>query len=470
MSGVVIFTFLLSLLGFIVIGAYAVKSKQGNTTEDYLLANRSIGPWFTALSAMASNNSGFMFVGFIGAVYAGGISASWVMIGWVFGDYLTWFFIHEPLRKRSAQQDAKTIPTFLGGAVNGALPRTAAAAVTLIFLGAYASAQLSAGSKALQVLFGWDYAAGAVIGAVIVLIYCFSGGIRASIWTDVAQSLVMVGAIFLLAAVGVTQAGGFAALWQKLEAIDPQLISISPANARFGFGLFILGWFGAGFGVVGQPHIMVRMMASRSPEDLRLSRHIYTVWNFLLTVGCVIAALCCRVLLPASTGFDPELALPTLSLELLPPVLVGVIIAGLFAATMSTADSQVLVCSSAITQDLFPGWRNSYVKAKVGTALVTAVVLAMALSAGESVFAMVTMAWSALGASLGPLMIVRALGWRASPQLAATMILTGLAAVFVWRFTLGFGDDIFEVLPGMIAGLLVYAAGRALQRAKSEAA
>ena len=346
----------------------------------------------------------------------------------------------------------------------------AAAAVTLVFLGAYASAQLSAGSKALQVLFGWEYAVGAVIGAVIVLIYSFSGGIRASIWTDVAQSLVMVGAIFLLALVGVAEADGFAALWQKLEAIDPQLISIAPANARFGIGLFILGWFGAGFGAVGQPHIMVRMMASRSPEDLRLARHIYTASSSLLTIGCVIAALCCRVLLQGRTGFDPELALPTLSLELLPPVLVGVIIAGLFAATMSTADSQVLVCSSAITQDLFPGWRNSYVKAKLGTAFVTAIVLAIALSAVESVFAMVTMAWSALGASLGPLMIVRALGWRASPQLAAAMILTGLATVFVWRFTLGFGDDIVEVLPGMIAGLLVYGAGRALGQAKGEKA
>lgn len=461
MSGFIISAFLLSLLGFIAIGVYAVKSKQ-DTTEDYLLANRSVGPWFTALSAMATNNSGFMFVGFIGAVYAGGVSASWVMIGWVFGDYLTWFFIHERLRKRSAQQDARTIPSFLGGVTDGRLPQTAAAAVTLIFLGAYASAQLSAGSKALQVLFGWDYAVGALIGAVIVLIYSFSGGIRASIWTDVAQSLVMVGAIFLLAVVGVARAGGFAALWQQLEAIDPQLIRITPENARFGFGLFLLGWFGAGFGAVGQPHIMVRMMAARSPEDIRLSRHIYTVWNFLLTVGCVIAALCCRVLLPENVGFDPELALPTLSLELLPAVLVGVIIAGLFAATMSTADSQVLVCASVITQDLVPGWRNSYVKAKLGTAFVTAVVLMMALSAGESVFAMVTMAWSALGAALGPLMIVRAFSWRTSPRLAMAMILAGLATVFVWRFTLGFGDDIFEVLPGMIAGLLVYAAGRAL--------
>jgi sodium/proline symporter len=466
----IVATFLFSLFAFIAIGAYAVKHKQGETTEDYLLANRSIGPWFTALSAMASNNSGFMYVGFIGAVYASGISAAWVMIGWVFGDYLTWFFIPEGLRRRSAAQDAKTIPTFLGGVANGWLPRGAAALVTLVFLGAYASAQLSAGSKALQVLFGWDYAAGAAIGAVIVLIYCFSGGIRASIWTDVAQSLLMVGAVFLLAIVGVKQAGGFGSLWSQLAAIDPQLVSIRPADPRFGFGLFVLGWFGAGFGVVGQPHIMVRIMASRHPDELRVTRHIYTVWNFLLTVGCVIAALCCRVLLGARTGFDPELALPTLSQELLPPVFVGVIIAGLFAATMSTADSQVLVCSSAITQDLFPGWRDSYAKAKLGTVLVTVAILAIALNAGESVFAMVTMAWSALGASLGPLMIVRAFGWRASAWLATAMIVSGLAAVFVWRFTLGFGDDIFEVLPGMIVGLVVYALGRVLEMKRGDAA
>jgi sodium/proline symporter len=317
------------------------------------------------------------------------------------------------------------------------------------------------------VLFGWNYAVGAVIGADIVLLYCFSGGIRASIWTDAPQSVVMVGEIFLLAITGVAEAGGFAALWQKLAAIDPQLINIAPANARFGFGLFVLGWFGAGVGVIGQPHIMVRIMASRRPEDARFTRHIYTAWNFLLTIGCTIAALCCRVLLPVDQSFDPELALPTLSMELLPAALVGVIIAGLFAATMSTADSQILVCSAAITQDLFPRWGNSYGMGKLCTALVTLVILLLTLTTVESVFGMVTMAWSALAGSLGPLMIVRVMGWQASPRLAASMMTVGLAGVFVWRFTLGFGDDIFEVLPGMMAGLLVYAAGRALGGARS---
>jgi sodium/proline symporter len=464
MTSVVVITFLLSLLVFVGIGAFAARRKRSTTTDDYLLASRSIGPWFTALSAMASNNSGFMFVGFIGATYAAGISAAWIMVGWIFGDYLTWFWVPKRLRERSAEQDARTIPTFLGGMTNDWLPRTGAALVTLLFVGAYASAQLSAGSKALQVLFGWQHWVGAVAGAVIVLIYSFSGGIRASIWTDVAQSIVMMGSILLLAFFGLAELGGLSGLWQSLEAIDPQLVSIVPADVRFGMGLYVLGWFGAGFGILGQPHVMVRIMAVRSSNDLQWSQHIYLVSNVVLTIGCVLAALCCRVLIEADGIFDPELALPTLSLQLLPPAFVGLIIAGLFAATMSTADSQVLVCSSAITQDLFPSWRGSYTKAKLGTVLVTGTVLAISLTASESVFSMVTMAWSALGGALGPLMIVRAFGWKARPQLTSAMIVSGLATVFLWRFGLGFGDDVFEVLPGMAAGLVVYALGRMAER------
>src|SRR5690606_37918568 len=144
-----------------------------------------------------------------------------------------------------------------------------------------------------------------------------------------------------------------------------------PDNLPLGFGLYAIGWFAAGAGMIGQPHIMVRMMAVRRPQDLKISRHIYCLCNGALSTFSITAALCCRVLLPATEAFDPELALPMLSLELLPAVLVGLLIAGLFASTMSTADSQVLVCSSAISQDLFPAWRDSYAKAKLGTVFVT---------------------------------------------------------------------------------------------------
>ena len=460
----VIITFLVFLLAFVVIGAYAAKHKRESTIDDYLLAGRDVGPWFTGISAMATNASGFFFVGLIGTTYTSGISAAWIMVGWTFGAYFTWFFIPERLREQSVAQNAKTIPFFLGGSVDGWLPRSTAAVATLLFLGAYASAQLSAGSKALQVLFGWDYAVGAVIGAVIVLIYCYSGGIRASIWTDVAQAFVMIGSIFVLAVAGVNAAGGFSSLWRQLQAIDPQLTQLVPGDLPFGFGLYLLGWFGAGAGMIGQPHIMVRMMAVRRPQDLRISRHVYCLGNAALATFSITAALCCRVLLASDQAFDPELALPMLSLQLLPPVLVGLLIAGLFASTMSTADSQVLVCSSAITQDLFPSWRDSYVKAKLGTVLVTAVMLAIALNAGESVFAMVIMAWGALAAAFGPLMVVRCFGWKASPQLATAMMLAGIAAVIAWRFAFNLSGAMYEVLPGMIAGFAVYAVGRILAR------
>lgn len=147
-------TFVVFLLVFVVIGTYAAQHKRESTIDDYLLAGRNVGPWFTGLSAMATNASGFYFVGLIGTTYEAGVSAAWIMLGWTFGAYFTWFFIPERLREQSLSQDAKTIPAFLGGAGDGRLPRGAAALVTLLFLGAYASAQLSAGSKALQVLFG----------------------------------------------------------------------------------------------------------------------------------------------------------------------------------------------------------------------------------------------------------------------------------------------------------------------------
>ena len=164
---------------------------------------------------------------------------------------------------------------------------------------------------------------------------------------------------------------------------------------------------GAGVGVVGQPHIMVRAMSIRSGADIAKARDIYLVWYLLFTVACYGVALACRVLLPDVGAFDAELALPTLASEYLPAILVGLVLAGLFSATMSTADSQVLSCSAALTQDIFSRWRDSYIKSKVSTLIVAVVVLCIALLAGESVFGLVAMSWSTLGAALGPLMVVR---------------------------------------------------------------
>ena len=463
MFDAVALSFIFFLALFAAVGAWSVRRRQA-TTDDYLLAGRSMGPWLTALSAVATNNSGFMFIGLIGAAYTQGLSAMWIMVGWVFGDYLMWFWIHPRLRRLSEQERARTVPSFLGADLGGPERhiRGVAAVIVVVFLGSYAAAQLNAGSKALHVLFGWDYAAGAVLGAGIVLLYCFAGGIRASIWTDAAQSTVMIAAILLLCVVSLDSLGGFGGLWDRLAAIDPQLIDPVPPNPRFGFPLFVLGWFGAGIGVIGQPHIMVRAMAARNWRDLLRARHIYVVWYVVFSAGCILAALACRALLPDVGRFDAELALPALAETMLPPVLVGLVLAGLFAATMSTADSQLLSCSAALTQDLFVNWRESYAAAKAATVVVTLGVLAIALEADQNVFELVAMSWSSLAAGLGPLMAVRASGRVVSAPLSIAMMLAGVATVFIWSRALGWSDHVFEALPGIVVGAATYWIGRCL--------
>jgi len=464
---VVVVSFVFCLLIFLGVGiASAIRRK--NTSEDYLLASRSVGPWVVALSAVATNNSGFMFVGLIGATYTQGLSSLALMLGWVVGDYVAWLAgIPELLRRRSEEAGCATIPSFLGhGLKGGHIVVKVAGLIVLAFLGTYAAAQLTAGSKALHALFGWNLVVGAVLGAVIVVVYCFSGGIRASIWTDVAQSIVMFVAMNLLLLVGVSNAGGPAALWSALSAIDPQLVSIFPTNAPFGFSMFVLGWLAAGFGVVGQPHIMVRAMAIDSPDNVATARRVYVIWNMLFSISAVGVGLTARLLLTETTGFDPELAMPSLSLQLLHPVLVGLVLAGLFAATMSTADSQVLSCSAALTQDLFPRPHASHLYNKFGTIVVMAVVLTVALM-GSSVFALVVLAWSSLAACLGPLLVVRCLDRDVTSETAIAMMAGGLLAVLAWRFSLGYGVGLNEALPGMLTGFAIYGIGNRVSRVRA---
>jgi len=256
-------SFIAFLLLFTGVGIYAATRKQ-NTTADYLLASRSVNFWLTALSTFATAHSGFMFAGMIGYTYLVGISVVWLPIGWIVGDAFTWFFIYKRLRIASEESSSETVGAFLAG--NQKSDRAIAivsALVTLTFLGTYGAGQLVAGSKALHVLFGWDYAWGILLGATIVVFYCFSGGIRASIWTDAAQSLVMMLAMGGLLGISVAACGGLGGLWNQLESIDPTLLDLSPTNLKFGTLAFVLGWLASGLAVLGQPHIIVRAMTQQ---------------------------------------------------------------------------------------------------------------------------------------------------------------------------------------------------------------
>ncbi len=466
----VVASFLFFLALFVGIGAYSA-TRARKTADDYLLASRSIGPWMTAFSAVATNNSGFMFIGLIGMTYLEGISAAWIMVGWVIGDWLAWLVVHRRLRERSAQVDVDTVPSFL--AIDGRGRRSnflalIAGLVTVVLLGTYAAAQLSAGSKALHVMFGWPHETGAILGAVVIVVYCFSGGIRASIWTDTVQSIVMLGSMSLLSFVALEELGGFEALWARLAAIDPALVQIIPEK-RFGFWPFLLGWFGAGLGVVGQPHVMIRAMAIRSPDEIKKARTIYFVWYWAFSAGCILVALTCRALLeiPIGQNFDEELALPQLSMQLLPGALVGVVLGGLFSATMSTADSQVLSCSASIAHDIFPSRKSDhYVLSRGATVGVTFLAVVIALYGSRNVFALVTLAWSLLASSLGPLLVVRALDKPVSAGWGTAMMIGGAIAALVWRYGFEFGDEIFDVLPGMLGGFLIFGLSRLAGRAR----
>ncbi len=461
------FSFIIFLLIFTGVGIYSA-SRHKNTTTDYLLASRNVNPWLTGLSAFATAHSGGMFISTIGWTYQVGISSVWLLLGWFLGDYLAWFFVHKPLRIISEETASETIGAFLAQKPEKNRAITVISAlITIAFLGAYAAAQLLAGSKALHVIFGWNYNWGIILGATIVVTYCFSGGIRASIWTDALQSVLMMFAMILLLIIAIIACGGLGSMWQQLGAIDPTLIDPIPQNLKYGFGLFLLSWLVAGIGVVGQPHIMIRAMVIDSAEHMGITRNIYAISYMIFSAAAVIVGLTARVLLPnLINGGDSELALPQMALQLLPAILVGIILAGIFSAVVSTADSQILSCSAALTQDLFPGMARSYKLVKIGTLIVTVIILAIALSSDKNMFALGVFAWSALASGLAPLLMLRV--WRipVSNSVGAIMMLGGLATAAIWNGVLGLSGSIYEVLPGMTAGFLIY--GLALVMVKSK--
>ena len=383
------------------------------------------------------------------------------MVGWVFGDFLASLFIHKKLREVSEKEKAYSFAEALSRwhGNNFQKLRLIAGLITIVFLGTYASAQLNAGSKALHVLFGWEYSVGAIIGAIIVVLYCFSGGIRASIWTDAAQSFVMFFSMGLMVFVAINEIGGREKVIESLSSISPSYLDILPSNSVFGvfYGsiLFIGSWVFAGFGVVGQPHIMVRFMAMDQPRNMKKVRFYYYCWYVVFCVLTVTAGLLARVLLPEINSFDAELALPILSKQILPEVFVGLILAGLFAATISTADSQILSCSSAITKDIIQNKNISYMITKLSTVFVTIIALIISLTANKSVFSLVIVSWSALACAFAPLITVFSLGGKPSEKLTLLMVIFGLLTMILWRY-FGFNSEVYEAAPGILVGFGTY--------------
>jgi SSS family solute:Na+ symporter/sodium/proline symporter len=455
---VTIASFIVFLGIFFIIGLASVAKSKG-TKSDYYLADQSISSLMSGLSAVATNNSGYMFIGVIGYTYTVGLAAIWLMIGWITGDFLASLFIHKQLHSATVKTGEASyigvLARWSGG--NMLMWRRIAALLILIFLGAYAAAQISAGSKALEGVLGWNKTTGAWMVALMVLSYSVAGGIRASIWTDVAQSIVMLAAMMILVLSGVMAFGGVASVIHAWQAI-PGYLDLAPQSLALpglmGIVLFSLGWLVAGLSVIGQPHIMVRFMALNDANSINVARIYYYGFFILFYALATMAGMLARLHLPALNQLDPELALPTMAVQLLPPALVGVVLAGIFAATMSTADSLVLSCSAAITHDLLPQAAERQMTIKLVTAAVTGLALLIALYASSNVFDLVILSWSVMAAAFGPILILFTINRVMTEGVAIFIMAIGIVVALLWRYA-NLHHMVYEGLPAMLIALLI---------------
>lgn len=446
----------------LVIGLSSARHSTASAS-DYFLASRSVPPWLVGLSAVATNNSGYMFIGLIGYTYAVGIQSVWLMVGWIAGDFIASRMAHERMRDEADRIKANCIIGLLarwGGGHNRSW-QILAALVSVAFLCTYAAAQIAAGGKALEGMLDIPMAIGMGMVAIVVIAYSIAGGMRASIWTDAAQSLLMVVSMVVLLVAAVDHLGGLNAVLEQASAIDG-FLSLTPTGLDIsgvaGPLAFIVGWMFAGAAALGQPHIVSRFLALKDSSQMNRVRLWYYSYYLLFYCFATAVGLLSRLYFGETSGFDPEMALPNMARDLLPPWLAGLMLAGIFAATMSTADSLVLSCSSAITQDLprKPSENRWFLKA--ATAGTTLIALGIGFWSEQSVFSLVVWAWGTLGSAFVPVLFWQILSARLGVRLGSPAMLaistTGVAVTVAWKFY-GFPDTVYEGAVGMVAAILM---------------
>tara|TARA_B110000971_G_scaffold129739_1_gene132715 strand:+ start:675 stop:2057 length:1383 start_codon:yes stop_codon:yes gene_type:complete len=432
----VILSFLIILLVIALVGLSAGRLSKPNKA-DYYLAGKSLSPWIVGLSAMATNNSGYMFIGLIGFTYMVGLPSIWLMIGWILGDFLISRTVHKKFNEAAAKNSNVTYASVIGAwSQQGQFITKFIGLLSFVFLIVYASAQFVSGGKTLMVIFGWDLWLGIGIGSVIVFMYTMAGGIRASIWTDVVQAFVMVFSMAILVVACIVNMGGINIVFEEWLLID-NFLNFFPSeieHSTFLKTIYPISWLVAGLFVIGQPHIMVRFMALKDPELIERARYHYYSWYVIFYFLAFCIGMLSKIYLDTNNNFDPELALPLMAIELLNPFMIGVIIAGIFAATMSTADSLIINCSGNISQDLFKSKKFSNTEIKLITFAVALVSTAIALMNNNSVFLIVIYAWTLLGISFAPLIIILSMGKKITTKTYIIGLIIGIVSFFVINY------------------------------------
>jgi len=431
-------SFFICLALVLLIGLSSARQAKASAA-DYFVASRSVPPWLVGLSAVATNNSGYMFIGLIGYTYAVGIQSVWLMVGWIAGDLIGSKVAHERMRDEAERVHANGIISLLArwGDTRNRSWQILAALVSVAFLCTYAAAQISAGGKALEGMLDIPMAIGMGMVALVVIAYSIAGGMRASIWTDAVQSLLMVVSMVVLLIAAVNHLGGLQAVFQQAGAIDG-FLNPSPTNLDvpgfIGPLAFVVGWMFAGAAALGQPHIVSRFLALQNARQMNQVRWWYYSYYLLFYCFATAVGLLSRLYFSESTGFDPEMALPNMARDLLPPWLAGLMLAGIFAATMSTADSLVLSCSSALTQDLPRNPSENRWLLKAATGFTTLFALGIGLWSEQSVFSLVVWAWGTLGAAFVPILIWQVLGAKLNSWAMLCMSSTGVLTTVAWKF------------------------------------
>jgi len=451
-------TFIGYLALMLVIGVYAYQRTKD--ASDYFLGGRSLPPAVAALSAGASDMSGWLLLGLPGAAYAVGLSSGWIAIGLFSGIVLSWTIMARRLRIYSYElDDALTLPAYLHRRFNLGHPylRTLCGIFILLFFLFYVASGLIAGGKLFESVFGWDYRIAVVIGALAVISYTLFGGFLAVSWTDVFQGLLMSLALVIVPAVVISDEGGLAASWHELQRRAPELTHWMSDNTGQALGVAaILSSLAWGLGYFGQPHILARFKAVRRPEDVPTAALVAAVWSLAGFLGAMAVGLFGRLELQQVLP-DGERIFIELVSALFHPLVAGVLLAAILSAIMSTADSQLLVSSAALAEDIYHVWvsRETSPEAmvKVGRWAVVALSLIavwVALDPDSKVLDVVAYAWAGLGAAFGPTILLSLYWSRMTGAGAIAGVLVGGVTVLIWKQLSGGIFDIYELLPGFV--------------------
>ena len=474
------------------IGIYFAK-RSNQSSEDYFLGGRSLGPWVTAMSAEASDMSGWLLMGLPGVAYWCGLSdAAWTSIGLALGTYINWLLVAKRLRRYSAVAgDAITLPDFFSNRFHEKkkVIMTLSALFILIFFTVYASSCFVTCGKLFSTLFGASYQSMMIAGALFVVIYTFLGGFLAESASDFMQAVVMIFALTVILITGTLAAGGLQAVVDNAKNIPgfftffgiaspsvdangiQQVANGAPVFGEagsYGF-LTIISTLSWGLGYFGMPQVLLRFMAIRKTDELVRARRIATVWVVISLTAAVLIGLMGRAMFPVhetlNTASGAENVFIVLSRHLLPPLLAGLVMAGILAATISSSDSYLLIAASAVSLNIFKGIlkkdasdKQVMTMSRIILLLIAVVGVIIAMDENSVIFTIVSFAWAGFGAVFGPIMLF-SLFWKRTTQAGAIAgMVTGGVMVFLWKLALkplGGVFGIYELFPAFVLSCLV---------------